>query len=189
MGIMKPISIALAGLALSFLAACNSGGTAPPKTDAEKSAMAAEVANLMSDPKMIDQMFSSTTAAMMPAMNSACDMAPPDQRVACRERLTATQPVIQEIVDEMMTETKGLMPELMKDMGAIMAETYSGEELAKMKDFYSSPEGKSLLKKQPQVMAAFMPKVMERMQPIQSEMMRKMAERLKELNDPSPTPN
>jgi hypothetical protein len=177
-------SIVLA--AAMALAGCSAGGTPTPKTDAEKTALATEVAGLMSDPKIMDQMFDSVTTALMPMLDQACNAAPPDKAAECKK--TISGPVVRGVMDEYLAESKALLPEMMKDMSAIMAATYSGEELARMKDFYGSPEGQSMLKKQPKVIAAYMPKVVERLQPLQREMMRKMQDRMRAwVAPPSPT--
>ena len=55
-----------------------------------------------------------------------------------------------------------------------MADVYTGPELARMLDFYASPEGQAIMKKQPEVMAQYMPKVMSRMQSMQVDMMKNM---------------
>jgi len=188
----------LAGAALIVLAGCSgAGGTAAPSTDADKLKMAAEIAALMSDPNMVDSMFdsmkTSMDTSMQPMLAAACDVAPADNRAQCTSALEKIRPVIAQSLDESMEHTKTIMPELMQDMGAIMARIYTGEELARMKDFYSSPEGKSITAKQPRVMAEYMPKVMERMQGMQMDMMRKTQERLmKALQDagvpPPPRP-
>lgn len=93
-------------------------------------------------------------------------------------KMEAVRPVMQEAVNEGMEQAKAMMPQLMQDMGAIMARVYTGEELAKMMDFYSSPEGRSISAKLPQVMAEYMPKAMERMSGMQMEMMGRMQERM-----------
>ena len=48
----------------------------------------------------------------------------------------------------------------MMDVALMMARLYTGEELATMRDFNASPEGKSIMQKQPKVMEEYMPKVM-----------------------------
>jgi hypothetical protein len=183
----------VAGVALFALAACNGagGGTAVPKTDADKQKLAAEIATLMSDPKMLDGMVDSMKMSMEPMLTAGCDMAPADKRAECLTKMEAVRPVMQETLNESMEQSKAMMPALMQDMGAIMARLYTGEELAKMMDFYSSPEGKSISAKLPQVMAEYMPKAMERMQGMQMEMMGKMQQRLmKAMQEPTaqPTP-
>ena len=75
--IMLAAAVALAG--------CSAGGTPTPKTDAEKAALASEVAGLMSDPKMMDQVFDSVTTSMMPMLDQACSAAPADKAAECQK--------------------------------------------------------------------------------------------------------
>lgn len=170
----------LAGAVALMLVACNgaTGGTTVPATDADKQKLASEIATLMTDPKMFDGMFESIGTAMMPSMSGMCEAAPADKRAECTARMEAARPVIEASMKESMEQAKAMMPDLMQDMGAVMAKIYTGQELAKMMDFYASPEGKSIMQKQPQVMAEYMPKAMERMQSMQVDMMRKMQERI-----------
>lgn len=187
----------LMGAALLALAACNGaggGGTAVPTTEADKQKLAAEIATLMSDPKMLDGMVDSMKVSMEPMLSAGCDMAPADKKAECLTKMEAVRPVMQEAVNEGMEQAKAMMPQLMQDMGAIMARVYTGEELAKMMDFYSSPEGRSISAKLPQVMAEYMPKAMERMSGMQMEMMGRMQERMmkamqEQAAPPAPTPN
>lgn len=176
-------SVLLSGVAAVMLAACGGGeikmGSKPPETEAEKTAMATEIATMMTDPAMMDQMFNSQLAAgAVPDMAAMCAAVPPDQAAACTQKMEASKATAQSVAVEMTDKAKAMMPALMQDMGAIMAAKYTGEELAAMKDFYSSPEGQSIMQKQPEVMAEFMPKVVERMQPLQLEMVQKLAERM-----------
>lgn len=172
----------LAGAALVALTACNaaSGGTAAPQTDAEKQKMASEIATLMTDPKMVDGMLDSMSGIIMPTMRNMCETVPQNQHDACLARVEKARPAMDDSMKEGMGEVKAIMPELMQDMGSIMARLYTGEELAKMKDYYSSPEGRSILHKQPEVMAEYMPLVTKRMQAMQIELMRKVQKRVTE---------
>jgi hypothetical protein len=174
-------SILLSATALAVVAGCDTG-TPPPKTDAEKLAMATEIAELMSDPKMIDQMVDGMAGQMTATTGQVCSSLPAEQAPACQERMASMQPILGEIVKEAMDEAKAMMPEFMKDYGAIMAREYTGEELAAMKDYYSSPEGKSVLQKQPAVMTEYMGKVMERMGPMQAAVARKTVDRLQSMS-------
>ena len=176
-------SLLVASVACVALSACGAAtGTstsAIPATEAEKTSMATEIATMMSDPNMMEQMFSpEAVAASMPDMSVMCAAVPADQAAACTQRMATSQSSIASVQTEMMDKVRGMTPQLMSDMGAIMARTYTGEELAAMHGFYSSAEGQSILQKQPQVMAEFMPVVMQRMQPLQVEMMQKLSERL-----------
>jgi len=99
--------------------------------------------------------------------------------------MASAEPIIKQVMGETMDEAKTLMPGLMQQFGAIMARAYTGEELAAMKDFYGSPEGKSIVQKQPAVMTEYMGQVMETMQPLQMSVMQKMMERLNALPEPA----
>lgn len=172
-----------AGVAAATLGACSGGelkmSSKAPETEAEKTAMATEIATIMTGPTMMDQMFSSQLGAgAMPDMAAMCAAVPPDQAAACTQKMEGSKATAQSVAVEMADKAKATMPALMQDMGAIMAAKYTGEELVAMKDFYSSPEGQSIMEKQPQVMAEFMPKVMERLQPLQLEMMQKLSDRM-----------
>ncbi|MFT3724213.1 MAG: DUF2059 domain-containing protein [Hyphomonadaceae bacterium] len=173
----------LAGATLVILAACNAAsgsGTPVPKTDADKQKLAGEIATMMSDPKMFDNMFDSMSASMTPVFDNLCNTVPADKKADCPARMAAVRPLVEETMKESKDQVKALMPDMMKDMGDIMASTYTGEELAKMHDFYSSPEGRAIVQKQPQVMAQYMPKAMQRMQAVQMDMMQKMQKRVAE---------
>ena len=177
-------SVLFAGVACLSLAACGGGGVtiggaAAPSTEAEKAAMATEIATMMTDPAMMDQMFApEAMAGAMPDMSAMCAAVPADQQAACTQRMEGSSATLQSVQTEMMDKAKAMQPQLMQDMGAIMARTYTGEELAAMHGFYKSPEGQAILQKQPQVMAEFMPAVMARMQPLQLEMVQKLSQRM-----------
>lgn len=182
-----------AGVAAATLGACSGGelkmSSRAPETEAEKTAMATEIATIMTDPTMMDQMFSSQLGAgAMPDMAAMCAAVPPDQAAACTQKMEGSKATAQSVAVEMADKAKATMPALMQDMGAIMAVKYTGEELVAMKDFYSSPEGQSIMEKQPQVMAEFMPKVMERLQPLQLEMMQKLSDRMNATATTPPVP-
>lgn len=176
-------SVLFASAACLTLAACSGANgiiTADvPETEAEKTAMATEIATMMTDPAMMDQMFSpENMAAAIPDMSAMCAAVPADQAAACTQRMEASKATVASVQTEMMDKAKAMTPQLMQDMGGIMARTYTGEELAAMHAFYASDEGKSILQKQPQVMAEFMPIVMQRMQPLQLEMVQKLSQRM-----------
>jgi hypothetical protein len=167
-------------LASAMLTAVTACSTAVPRTDAEKQKVAGEIATLMTDPKMVDGIIDSMSGIVMPTMRNMCETVPESQHDACLERVEKARPAVDESMKEAMDQVKAVMPELMQEMGAIMARLYTGEELAKMKDYYSSSEGKSIMHKQPQVMAEYMPLVTKRMQSMQIEMMRKVQKRVAE---------
>ncbi len=100
--------------------------------------------------------------------------------------MVQAEPIIKGVMEETMNEAKAMMPDLMKELGAIMAREYTGEELAVMKGFYGSPEGKPITQKQPAVMTEYMGKVMAKMQPMQMSVMQKMMQRLSAMEPAAP---
>ena len=187
-------SILLAGAALVAVAAC-SNSTPPPKTDEEKIRVANEIAGLTTDPAMFDRMFDEMTQQVRLSTAGQSDLCAAQTDVArCEQIETKVNAEAQAFMKETMDQTKAMMPELMTDMAAIMAQTYTGEELAKMKDFYASDEGKSIMMKQPQVMQQFLPVVMQKMQPFQTERAQQLAARLQKAREDAvaaagPAPN
>jgi|JI8StandDraft_1071087.scaffolds.fasta_scaffold71750_2 hypothetical protein len=187
---MKSTIMAGVALVALALAACSgAGGTPAPTSEADKLKLANEIATLMSDPKMIDDMFGAMQGSMMPNLAGICEAAPEAERATCAARVAAAQPSIEAGFTEGMDQARAMMPEMMSDMGAIMARLYTGEELATMRDFYASPEGKSIMQKQPKVMEEYMPKVMARMQSMQAEMVRNIQKRVQDAVGAPPPPN
>jgi hypothetical protein len=172
-------SMLLAAASAALLAACGPAATPAPKTDEEKIKMANEIAGLTADPKMFDGMFDSMTQQVKMATQGSAAMCAAQKDVArCQAVEAKVNAAAQAFTEETMEKAKAMVPELMTDMAAIMAQTYTGEELAKMHDFYESPEGKSIMMKQPQVMQQFMPAVMSKMAPFQQERAEALNERL-----------
>ena len=169
----------LTAAAAAALTACGPTGTPAPKTDEEKIKMANEIAGLTTDPKMFDSMFDGMTQQVKMATSGNTTMCDAQKDVArCQMVQAAVEKEAQAFMEETMEKTKSMAPELMTDMAAIMAQTYTGEELAKMRDFYASEEGKSIMMKQPEVMQKFMPAVMSKMAPLQQERAQALGERL-----------
>lgn len=175
-------TLLLAGAVL-VLAAC-SNATPPPKTDEEKIKVANEIAGLTTDPAMFDRMFDAMTQQVRLSQAGQSQLCAQQKDVARCEQIEAkVNTEAQAFMAETMEQTKAMIPEMMTDMAAIMAQTYSGEELAKMKDFYASEEGKSIMMKQPQVMEKFLPVVMAKMQPFQVERAQQLAARLQKARE------
>jgi hypothetical protein len=82
------------------------------------------------------------------------------------------------IIELSMESAKGMIAK----MDHIYADVYSEAELIAMKTFFTSAEGKSMLAKQPQVMAKLMPL----MQEMQRELMPKMQKLMEEARTPEP---
>lgn len=176
-------SALFAGVAGLTLAACGgavgASSSQVPDTEIQKAAVATEIATMMTDPAIMDQMFApEAMAGVAPDLSAMCAAIPADQQAACTQRMEGSSATLQSVQTEMMDKAKAMQPQLMQDMGAIMARTYTGEELAAMHAFYKSPEGQAILQKQPQVMAEFMPAVMARLQPLQLEMVQKLSQRM-----------
>lgn len=174
-------STLFAGAMLLALAACDGSDLSASASEADKMKLAAEIAAVTTDSDMIGKMFDTMKVAAMPNLEAICGALDEPDRATCLGRAGQMQPAIQAAMDESMDTVKGMMPEIMKDMTAVMAEIYTGPELAKMRDFYVSPEGRAIVKKQPEVMAQFMPRIMARMQSMQGDMMRKMKDRMDEV--------
>jgi hypothetical protein len=162
----------LFGAACLALAACSGagGGTPVPTNDAEKLKLATEIATSMNDPETINDMFDAVASGAMPDMVAMCEAAPFEEQAACRTNAAAAQEKAKASMAVYMEKAKAVMPELMTEMGTIMAGQLTGPELAKMKDFYASAEGKSIMKKMPAIMGEYQPKVMEKLQPLIMEM-------------------
>ena len=80
--------------------------------------------------------------------------------------------LIGKVLDFAMNEYKGLMAEL----AAVYADIYTEAELQAMLTFFSSPEGKSMLAKQPQVMAKVIPIAQEMNNGVMSMVMKEIEE-------------
>jgi hypothetical protein len=172
-------SMLLATGSVALLAACGPTGTPAPKTDEEKIKMANEIAGLTTDPKMFDAVFDTMTQQVRAATQGSPAICEAQKDVArCQQIEAKVNAAAQAFMEETMEKTKSMAPELMTDMAAIMAQTYTGEELVKMRDFYASEEGKSIMMKQPEVMQKFMPAVMSKMAPLQQERAQALSERL-----------
>jgi len=175
------------------LVACDKG---PAKlSEPERQAVAEEIAQLTTDPKIFDQLFNiQMTAGLQSAqsmMQSTCDSmsGTAKEKADCLVQATSTFDKVRPMLDEMTAEIKGQMPEIMKDIGGVMAKTYTDAELVAMRDFYKSSEGQAIPKKQPQVMAEVMPSTIKRLQPLQLKFMQNMQQQIiGALPQPSPSP-
>ena len=144
---MKKILL-LALLALTTgLFAQDKNAAAPANT--AKQALAREVIAAMHADKMFDGM-----AAQMKQMATQMAALPAEATPEQRQKFEEFQG---KIMDLSMASAKDLL--LMMDV--IYADVYSEEELLAMKSFFASPEGQSMLTKQPQIMAKIMPLVQE----------------------------
>lgn len=119
----------------------------PAQENPAKLALAQETITAMQADKMFDGM-----AAQMKQMATQMAGLPPG---ATPEQQKQAADLQGKIMDLSMGAAKGLIAQ----MGQIYADVYSEAELKAMKVFFTSPEGKSMLAKQPQVMAHLMPLV------------------------------
>lgn len=126
--------------------------------------VAAEIAQIELARKVIkatqfDRLFDQMGAQMQQAAAQAIDVSNPSQTPAQRE---AALKVMNEVSKISMDAAKGIMGKV----DVIYAEVYSAAELNAMLAFFDSPEGKSMLDKQPQVMQRMMPLIQEMQQDI-----------------------
>jgi hypothetical protein len=121
----------------------------PAAPDPAKLALAREVIAVMKADKMFDGM-----AAQMKQSAAQITAVAPDAPAEQRQRAEALQA---KIVDLSMAAAKGMVSK----MDQVYADVYTMGELTAMKTFFSSPEGQSMLSKQPQIMAHVMPMVQE----------------------------
>jgi hypothetical protein len=122
-----------------------------------KLALAREAIAAMQADKMFDGM-----AAQMKQMAAQYSMLPASATPEMRQKAEALQG---QIMDLSMNEAKALIGR----MDAVYADVYSEAELQAMVAFFKSPEGQSMLAKQPQVMAKLMPIVQEMQQTLMAK--------------------
>lgn len=136
-------------LLLALLAFCSLAFA--QNENAAKLALAREVIAAVQADKALDAMLGqlkqmATQSAAIPPD------ATPEQRAKAEKLQTA-------ILDLSMQSAKKLITQL----DHLYADVYSEAELKAMKAFFTSPEGKGMIEKQPQVMARMMP-MMQQMQ-------------------------
>jgi hypothetical protein len=132
---------------LLLLVAFATGAAA--QQDPAKLALAREVIAAMHADRMFDAM-----AAQMKQMYAQMVPVAPTATPAQHQKAEELQA---KIMDLTMTAAKGLVGK----MDQVYAEVYSEAELNAMKTFFASPEGQSMLAKQPQIMARVMPMAQE----------------------------
>ena len=162
---MKTTTLLLALLTLST--------SAFAQDDAAKLALAREVISAMHADKIVDGMVAQIKK--MPAANVGAD-ATPEQR-AKAEKLQA----------DTIELSTAAAKKMIEQMDQVYASVYSDGELQAMKTFFTSPEGQSMLAKQPQIVQ----KIMPLMQQMQQELMPKiqaLAAAAKEQPATPPTP-
>jgi hypothetical protein len=112
--------------------------------------LAHQVIKAMHADRMFDQMSLQMEKMAAQSMNlNAANMTPEQKALATK--------VSMQVMALSMESAKGLLGK----MDVIYAEVYSEAELKAMKAFFESPEGASMLQKQPQIMQKLMPFVQE----------------------------
>lgn len=128
-------------------AAAPAPATAPAPDDA-KVALAREVIKSVHADRMFDQMSVQMQRMAAQAMSaSGTDMTPQQKEAAAK------------VSSQVMALSMDAAKSLMANMDVIYAQVYSTAELNAMKAFFESPEGVSMLEKQPMIMQKLMPYV------------------------------
>ncbi|HTL67188.1 MAG TPA: DUF2059 domain-containing protein [Lacunisphaera sp.] len=138
---MKRYLLLLAGLAVATAASADDHAT--------RLALARETIAAMHADKMFDAM-----AGQMKQMAGQLSPLPASATPEQRKKF-------EEIQAKALDLSMGSIKSLMAKMDEVYANVYSEAELRAMKAFFVSPEGQSMLAKQPQVMAQVMPLVQE----------------------------
>lgn len=153
---MKPVNILLALLVLTtgLRAQDNtpkSDDAAPGVVSVEpaKLALAREVIAATQADKMLDGI-----AAQMKQVAAQMTRLPPNATAEQKQQITEFQ---EQTMDMLMESVKKLLPR----MDRVFAESYTEAELRAILAFYTSPEGRSMLAKQPQILARLMPEIQE----------------------------
>jgi len=158
---MKKSLLLLALLVLPMGALAQENAAAP--ANAAKLALAREVITASQTDKMFDSM-----TGQMKQMFSQMAQLPANATPEQREAFTTFQ-------GKVMDLSMGMAKDLIANADLIYAEVYSEAELNAMKAFFLSPEGQSMIAKQPKIMALLLP--------IMQDMQRMLMPRLKALSD------
>ncbi len=158
---MKRLGTFLVAVSCFAGAALAQNDSAPaPAPDAAKLALAHEVIGAMQADRSLEamtgqikQMVAQQTASFLPAG-------------ATEEQKAMVAKLQDEALDLAMEAARGMI----QKMDAVYADVYSTEELTAIKTFFTSPEGYSMMAKQPQLMQRMMPLI----QQMQSELMPKV---------------
>ena len=161
---MKTTRFLLAMLALTTGALAQDNAAAP--ANAAKLALAREVITASQMDKMFDSM-----AAQMKQMFGQMTKLPADATPEQREAFTTFQ-------GKVMDLSMGMAKDLIANTDLIYAKVYSEAELHAMKAFFLSPEGQSMIAKQPKVMALLMP-IMQDMQRMLMPQIKALADEFK----------
>jgi hypothetical protein len=134
------------------------------QADAAKLALAHDTIAAMQVEKMFDGM-----AVQMKQMAAQMAQIPTD---ATAEQRAAAEVLQGKIMDLVMASAKSTIAK----MDQIYADVYSEAELKAMSTFFSSPEGRSMQAKQPQIMAKSMPLVQEMQRDLMPKIQQLVAE-------------
>jgi hypothetical protein len=140
---MKTSRLLLALLALT------TGALAQDNNAAAKLALAHETIAAMHADKMFDGMAAQMKQMAAQSMKLPADTTPEKRKQA------------EEIQGKIMDLSMDAMKAMVGKMDQVYADVYSEAELKAMKTFFTSPEGQSMLAKQPQIMTHVMPLVQE----------------------------
>ncbi|HEY4248632.1 MAG TPA: DUF2059 domain-containing protein [Lacunisphaera sp.] len=150
---MKITSLVLLCLALI----CRLSAVEPVSTPAAQAAptpaqleLAREVIKATQFDRMFDQMGAQMQKIAASQLNLSSPNLTPEQKEAAGK-----------IMGEVMTISMDAAKKMLSKVDTIYAEVYSEAELKAMLAFFASPEGKSMLQKQPQIMQHMMPMVQE----------------------------
>ncbi len=132
--------------------------SARAEDNSAKLALAREAISAMQADKMFDSL-----AAQMKQMVGQTTPMPANLTPAQKELYTT---FMGKVMDLSMNEAKGMISK----MDVVYADIYTEQELKAMVAFFKSPEGTSMMAKQPQAMARIMPLVQEMQQRLMPEM-------------------
>ena len=124
-----------------------------------------ELARKVIKATQLDRMFDQMGVQMQQMAAQSMNLSAPNQTPAQKEAAT-------KIMNEVLTLSMDSAKAMLEKVDVIYAEVYSEAELKAMLVFFESPEGKSMLQKQPQVMQRMMPLV----QGMQKELVPKIQE-------------
>lgn len=138
--------------------------SAPAAADATKLALAREAIAAVHADKMFDGM-----VGQMKQMAMQTSMLPPE---ATPEQRKLAEELQGKIMDLSMNAAKGLVAQ----MDQIYAAVYSEAELKAMVAFFKSPEGQTMMEKQPQIMQHIMPLVQQMQRDLMPQIQRLVEE-------------
>ncbi|HMD62082.1 MAG TPA: DUF2059 domain-containing protein [Opitutaceae bacterium] len=119
-----------------------------PAPDPAQVELARQVIKSMHADRMIDQISAQMQSMAAQALNLNSAKMTPEQKAAAAK-------VSSQVMALSLDSAKGMLDKL----DVVYAEVYSPAELKAMKAFFDSPEGVSMLQKQPQIMQKLMPYV------------------------------